>query len=229
MQDWLAQRLVARFLAQAGPAHEVLEIGTGAGRVASAFLERGVSVVGVEPTSALRKETARRCAATDTDAAFVTVEASLPKLDGVKREHFGHVVTFHVVEHAPDPYSAREWFEGIAATLRPGGFALIAAPHAADYGWRFWDCDWSHGWATTPMRIAEMGADTGLRPVRVEVVRGTFSNPGARAALRLGSWLTPTGVVDRACSRVLGTELLGTGLQVALGWRLCWVLFQKPT
>lgn len=219
LHRWNARRLLHHLAATTGldpAASTLLEVGTGTGRIASAA-SGWRHYEGVEPTTTLRELTRERYGVTVHDAALPDLPANLRGFDAA--------VALHVLEHAPDPYAARDWLAAMGDTVRPGGFVLIASPDIRDYRACFWESDWSHGWPTTPYRIADLMNDVGLRPVVVRSMRLGSLSPWNMAGLLAGG-LIPTRPVDALSRRYVGRPL-ATGAKIAALWGLTFVVGQS--
>lgn len=218
LHAWNARRLLHHLRRTTGlpSGSSLLEIGTGTGRVAHAAVEAGWRYEGVEPTDALRERTRAR---------GVTVhDHALPD---VPLTGFDATLALHVLEHATGPYAARDWLANLATTVRPGGYVLICSPDIRDYRHAFWESDWSHGWPTTPHRVADLMVDVGLHPVTVATYRVGSLSPWNYAA-RMAGGLLPTRPTDALTRRLLGRPL-GTGLKIATTWGLTFVVGQTAS
>jgi SAM-dependent methyltransferase len=225
VQNWVAGKIVQNFLLQTGsiPSESsLLEIGAGLGRIAKTCLGmRFKSYSAIEPNPILASETRRA-----TDFKANVVEEYLPKVPSGFEENFDLVLSFHVLEHAPDPYAAHEWVQAMLQMLKPGGYLLVSGPDIRDYKSSFWDSDWSHGYPLTPARVAQIYADLGLEIICVTSLHfgrvGTFS----RVSAHLLSAIIPTRLVDAICVKVVGRPL-ATGVKIALLWGITFVVAKK--
>ncbi len=226
IQDWLARRIVRRFL-KFGKQHDVsvLEIGTGVGRVASQVLARGHSYVGIEPTQSLRLAAVERM--TTQYSKGRVFDSRLPSLHGLTESGFTHVIAVHVLEHAEGSKSAFEWLSAMAEKTASGGVLLIICPNILDFRGYFFDSDWTHGWESTSSRIASMGEDVGLEVLEEMNMRAGFSNPIIKFPLALAGKIFPTDLLNYVSLKSFGLRNFGTGIQTALFWRTCWVVFKK--
>lgn len=215
LHRWNARRLLHHLTATTGLPERasLLEVGTGTGRVASAAVDSGWQYEGIEPTTALREMTAQRYGVTVHDAALPDLP-DLPPFDAT--------LALHVLEHAPDQYAARAWLDAMRGAVRPRGFVLIASPDIRDYRHTFWESDWSHGWPTTPYRVADLMRDVGLEPIVVKTLRLGSLSTWNLAGKALGG-LIPTRPVDALTRRVTGRPL-ATGLKIASLWGLTFVV-----
>ena len=160
-------------------------------------------------------------------------DAALPDLPERLQRGFDAVMTLHVLEHAPDPYAARSWLASMADCLRPaavgvpGGALLIASPDLREYKSAFWESDWSHGWPTTPARIADLMPDVGLEPLVVSDMRFGSLAPWTLPVGRLASAVLPTRPLDAVSRRAFGRPV-ATGLKIATLWGLSFVVGRVP-
>lgn len=216
LHAWNARRLLAHLTRVTGlPAgSSLLEVGTGTGRVARAAVDAGWRYTGVEPAKALRDMTAERVRVPVHDAALPDLPDHLTGFDAC--------MALHVLEHAPDPYAARSWLDAMAATVRPGGVVLICSPDIRDYRHAFYESDWSHGWPTTPQRVADLMRYAGLDVTTAVTYRAGSLSPWNVAAYAAGG-LIPTRPVDAVTRHRLGRPL-ATGGKIALTWGLTFVV-----
>lgn len=232
LHEWNAQRILHLFAATAhlDPVEStLLEIGTGSGRVARAAVAAGWKhYEGVEPTQALRR------LAISHQPGLTLHDAALPELPQTLLGGFDAVMAVHVLEHAPDAYAARSWLAAMAECLKPGspgvlgGALLIASPDLRDYKSTFWEVDWSHGWPTTPARVADLMRDVGLEPFLIRDMRLGSLSPWAYPVGKVASGLLPTRPLDAISRRAVGRPL-ATGLKIALLWGLTFVVGRVPT
>lgn len=223
-QQWLARRLVERFLGDSKPGL-VLEIGTGVGRCAVEISRLGHRYFGVEPTTSLRNATLTRLRASSQSAKVVN--STLPDLAEVAEQEFSHALAINVLEHASSSETALQWINGIARKVKPGGRILIVCPNFLDFEGYFYDVDWTHSWVSTTSRISMIGAEAGLRVVEERDLRGSFSNPIMKTALCVLSWLIPTQLINWVMLQFFNIRNFGTGIQSGLLWRMSWVIFQR--
>ena len=129
------------------------------------------------------------------DSTVVVHQSSLPYLPIELKDSFDAVLTMHVMEHASSLAEARAWVKALAECLRPGGSLVVVAPDVRDYRAGFWDSDWSHGWPTTPGRIAQLVEVIGLEVTTAEVMRLGSLSPWSSLSMLL-SGLIPTRPVN---------------------------------
>ena len=220
---WVATRVLQAFAKESGIRPErsnLLEIGTGSGRIARAALAQGWKYEGVEPTRLFAEATRA------VDPTVVVHQSSLPYLPIELKDSFDAVLTMHVMEHASSPAEARAWVKALAECLRPGGSLVVVAPDVRDYRAGFWDSDWSHGWPTTPGRIAQLVEEIGLEVTTAKVMRLGSLSPWSSLSMLL-SGLIPTRPVNSVILRLMGRPL-GTGIKIALLWGMTFVVARKP-
>jgi hypothetical protein len=222
---WLMNRIVNIFLKNSNDAPNiVLEVGLGVGRAARCFSNRKIRYVGVEPTQSLRM-------AAEENLADVSRDVSIHDLDfsslSLLNEKFDHTFAIHVLEHASNPLEARSWLSSMKNQTKNEGFISIACPNYFSYGKYFYDGDWTHAYPTTPNRLKAIGDDLGLKLIRCEDTRATFSNPVLRLILLVINFFLNTKILNEIGKKLFGVEYLGTGIKVALFWKLSIVTFQK--
>lgn len=223
MHRWVARRTMKEFLRVEGLSASdlnLMEIGTGSGRIASASQQLGfASYLGIEPTRDLAMF-ARETMGLDI------LEESLPNLTNIGNDSHDIVVSLHVLEHAASYADARDWCAEMLRVVRPGGYVLVVTPDLHDWKTFFWSADWSHGWPTTPQRISQVFNDLDA-PI-------CFSGSLHIGSLRLFpavvahalSFLIPTRLVDAITFRIVGRPL-GSGFKQGLLWGMSFVVVTK--
>jgi len=223
LHRWVARRALVSLGVVAGrPAHEcdLLEIGTGTGRVAVAAKALGYrSYVGVEPTPALAQY------ARDLTGATI-LDDRLPDLKSIPDESFDQVFSMHVLEHSSGFVEAREWCEEMLRVTRPGGHVCVVAPDIRDYRTYFWDGDWTHGYPTTPQRVSQIFTDLSYPPIHSGSMHLGGTGGVAAFLAHVGSALVPTRLGDVVSNRIFGRPL-ASGLKIACLWGLTFVVAQK--
>jgi len=119
---WYLAPVVESLLPPLGDETRILDVGCGNGYWAGRFIERGCTVVGVDPSESGIAH-ARRAYG---QARF---EADVVRRDLLQRlgeEPFDVVVSLEVVEHL---YAPRIWAEGCHAALRAGGVLVCSTPY----------------------------------------------------------------------------------------------------
>jgi SAM-dependent methyltransferase len=225
IQKWLVRRTVNKFFCHSDKAPKnVLEIGTGIGRAARCVAERGINYVGIEPTDSLR------LAAIDNLQEF----ASVVKIENLAFEtlhnlptKFDHTFAIHVIEHASSPNQARDWVAAMKNQTNVGGLISVACPNYLSYGKSFYDGDWTHAYPTTLNRLIALGEDLDLKVVYGEDTRATFSNPLIKIFLAVFGLALSTRLLNSLGHKVFNAKYLGTGIKIALFWRLSVVTFQR--
>ena len=223
LHRWVARRALKnfqRFAHRSAEECDLLEIGTGTGRVAIEAIALGYrKYVGVEPTKALASHARQRTGA-------LILEDKLPQLNSVSSGSFDQVFSMHVLEHSAGVSDARAWCEEMLRVTRIGGHVCVVAPDIRDYGSYFWDGDWTHGYPTTPQRISQIFTDLGFAPSFSGSMH--LGRTGGLAAFiaHAGSALTPTRLVDMVTNRIVGRPL-ASGLKIACLWGLSFVVVQK--
>jgi SAM-dependent methyltransferase len=111
---------VQRLLPQLKPESRLLEVGSGSGAFLYAVRPYVKEVIGVEPDSATRAWIQQNLG--------VNMLGEIPQ-DGSEKEAFDVVVSFHVLEHAPDPVG---FLSSLAKVLRPEGELVVEVPNVDD-------------------------------------------------------------------------------------------------
>ena len=222
--QWSNSAILKNFLRQTrGSARDIdlLEISCGRGYVGLASRELGFrSYTGVEPNQKLAQYSRELLGAT-------IHEELLPHLTSLRNESFDLVMSAHVIEHATNPYEARDWCDEMFRVVRPGGFVLIVAPDIVDYKNYFWDTDWSHGYPPTPKRISQMFDDIGLDITFAGKMHLGRTGLGAAVAAHTLSALIPTHLGDTVTARLFGRPLV-SGMKITM-WGLVFVIGRKPS
>jgi len=114
------------------PPGNLLDVGCGRGDIGSAFVARGWTVSGVEPSE---------------DACIAARERDIDAFAGTLEEapfppgHFDAILFQHSLEHVAVP---REDIRRARELLRPGGVLIISLPNFASWQRRRFQADWRH-------------------------------------------------------------------------------------
>jgi len=150
---------------------KILEIGIGKG----IFYEKlkneipMMEYTGIEASNVLFKEAKKK----GINAIKCFVPPFPPRLE---KGSFDLIVMSHVLEHFRDYREVLEVLNGINALLKPNGKLLLFYPCARDYGIDFFDCDYSHSYATTQNRVGDLLFDSGFRVIKQDSYRACFNN-----------------------------------------------------
>jgi ubiquinone/menaquinone biosynthesis C-methylase UbiE len=120
-------RRAAVAAAGAGPGSVVADVGTGSGFVAEAALDAGARVIGIDNSSGMIGEAARRFAGRPFEARSGDA-GRLPLADG----EVDAVLANMFLHHAPDPPAA---IREMARALKPGGTLVITDADSHEYEW----------------------------------------------------------------------------------------------
>ena len=206
----------------------VLEIGTGTGRIAKMLLrtEPRMNYFGVEPASTLRDVTSKSLS--EYEARANVIDSRLPELEDVPIGNFDICLMFHLLEHAPDYYQANAWMASVYSRLKPGGRVIIICPNIFDYKGFFYDVDWSHAYPTTTKRIKDLGIDVGFNINQTLDLRCNSNKIYFKLALRLILLFFPIKSLNRVGEIVFKIPYIGVGIAAAVFWRNSWVVLEKP-
>ena len=111
---------VQRLLPQLTPETRLLEVGSGSGAFLYAVRPYVKEVIGVEPDSATRRWIQQTLG--------IKMLGEIPQ-DGSEKAAFDVAVSFHVLEHAPDPVN---FLSGLRKVLRPEGALAVEVPNVDD-------------------------------------------------------------------------------------------------
>jgi ubiquinone/menaquinone biosynthesis C-methylase UbiE len=172
-------RRAAVAAAGVGPGSVVADVGTGSGFVAAAALDAGARVIGIDNSSGMIGEAARRFAGRSFEARRGDADR-LPLADG----EADAVLANMFLHHAPDPPAA---IREMARALKPGGTLVITDADSHDYEWlRTEQHDRWLGFARAD--VARWFRDAGLEDVAVgdthELCSPT-SSCGVKAAITI--------------------------------------------
>lgn len=165
------------------PLHRVVEIGPGRGPFTRACQERGLTYTAVDANIGLLHE----LPGADGVCSFVP---PLPLRDNVADV----AVANHVIEHAPDLPHAEAMLGEMCRIVRPGGCVALTTPDLLWYGQYFWDCDYSHNFATSARRLYQLFLDQGLEIAALSYVHNHLTGlPGhlAGRAAQLAAYRLP--------------------------------------
>jgi hypothetical protein len=100
------------------------------------------------------------------------------------------------------------------------------SPDIRDYGSFFWDSDWSHGFPTTPNRIAQIMRDQQINVVCEKTMHIGSLNLFSYLIGKFLNLILPTSIGDRITKKIFGRPLV-SGAKIALFWGLTFVIGQK--
>jgi SAM-dependent methyltransferase len=225
IQMWLMSRIVTTFLENSrNVPGNVLEVGCGIGRAGRVIARKGIKYFGVEPTESLRKAAEENLS--DVTRIATVKNFSFETLPMIKQK-FDHAFAIHVIEHASSPLEARNWICAMKEQVEIGGFVSLACPNYFSYGKYFFDGDWTHAYPTTPNRLVSIGHDLDLKLISCKDTRATYSNPLIKALIGVFGLMLSVRIINAFGKRFFGIEYLGTGIKVALFWRLSILTFQR--
>ena len=145
-----------------GPMGQVLDVGTGTGAFADAWLAHagGADRLDLLDMSAPMLQAAQ-CRLTGKAARITTLHTMLGD-PTVPLAAYDVVLCAHVVEHVPDPQQAMQW---LGARLRPGGLLILAVsrPHWCTALIR---ARWGNS-AIAPARVERLLQDAGLQDIAI--------------------------------------------------------------
>lgn len=147
--NWIAS-IVYSFVKS--PIDSVLEIGAGKGSVA-VLLNDHCDYLAVEPSPALCEYLSRK---------FVkSVNAFCPPIpcDDKSKDL---IFSIHVIEHMKDFKAAVNFVSEIHRALKDHGVLILSFPDCRDYGFSFYDTDYSHNFITTLNRMRQLLHDCGF-------------------------------------------------------------------
>jgi SAM-dependent methyltransferase len=144
----------------------ILEIGPGHGAFAKACKSRGFGYECVEANESMADRLRK-------DGFQVTVSTVPPLPEGDKRDV---IVMQHVLEHVCGVEEALGLVRHCAKRLLPGGLLIIVCPDITVMKEDFFDCDYTHCFATSERRLGQLFHDGGFTVVAsgLQNAFGTF-------------------------------------------------------
>ena len=221
LKNWYLRRIFQILLAETNgdvADTSILELGSGRGDVAQLCKNLGFKKYSaIEPNASLAKAT--RSAYGD---GCDVMESYLPAVPAGFEKQFDVVFSLHVLEHAPDPYSAHDWVKAMKAMVKPGGFIVVAGPDFRDY-MHFWDSDWSHGYPLTPNRVVQIFRDQEISVVSSSSLHLGRTNGAWGVVAKFLSVCLPTRPLDAITHKLFGTPMM-TGFKIPLLWGTTFVI-----
>lgn len=159
-QRWMEQAAaytVERVSQLIDPGRRIVEIGPGWGAFGQVCRARRLNYVAIDVNLAIL----RQLAGGDRIRAFAP---PLPLPDDSQ----DIVIANHVLEHAAGLPQAQALLLEMMRIVRPGGGVVITSPDLLWQDDQFWDCDYSHNFATSARRLRQMFVDLGLQVVWLE-------------------------------------------------------------
>lgn len=206
----------------------LLEVGTGSGRMLPIVLNQDIQYVGIEPTASMRMATLQNARKLGIDdSKFRLIDVRLPNVPKELADSFDYVYLSHVLEHASSPHEARIWLENLSKALKKDGYIFVISPNVRDYGWRFWDVDWSHGWPTTPNNISEILEDLNFKILATRSICGWSTSRFIHLLTRVLLLIYPEEFLDWFFKKSIRVDLLGSGFANAFLRRNCYVIAKK--
>jgi SAM-dependent methyltransferase len=164
----LQNKNVAKSLLKKVPVNGlIVEIGIGNGKLAEQIrnISSSVNYIGYEPSASFAEQ--RR-----NDGFFIR-EQFIPPL--VEDDHSVDVIVLHhVFEHLPDLNVSLGALNEFYRVLKDDGYLVIVCPDLLDFGFTFWDSDYTHQFPTTRRRVAQMGEDQGFIVVKQRFIWGAL-------------------------------------------------------
>ena len=143
--------------AEIEPGHRILEIGPGRGAFADICLKEGIEYSAVEANKKMAASLEKR-------GADVTY-AMVPPLPAFGKK-FDVVVMINVMEHMNGMRDALQITQQIREVLKPKGKLVICSPDYLNLRHNFFNCDFSHNYVTTRLRIKQLLVSTGFNNIR---------------------------------------------------------------
>ncbi len=235
LQVILATKLIDKFLKSTSfnpnknsKSANVIEIGSGSGRMLPILHKLGFVYTAVEPTRLMRTELEKVARRSNIEkGVFHIVENSLPNLPNEFENRFDLAIALHVIEHAPNPYNAREWLDEIKRVLKSGGHLLVVTPFFPDYQWRFYDVDWSHSFPTTVNNLREILVDLDFHIIEATTIRGWSSNKLYSVLIGFLLRILPVAPLDYLAKLIFKQELLYSGFSAGFLRRNTFLIARK--
>lgn len=138
----------------------MFEVGPGDGYIAEIARVRGAGYRALERNSRIGESMRSR--------GFDVECVSVPPVPRMK-EASDACFLLHVIEHMGSVGDAASLVQGLRENLRAGGVLVVATPDYASWGYRFFDCDYTHSFPFTRRRLGQL-----LQDHEFEVVEETF-------------------------------------------------------
>ena len=186
-----ARRAARHMFAMAGvaPGSRVLEIGPGRGDFADLCLAQQMHYHAIEPNPELAAALRQRGA-----TVTCTRVPPVPDVEG----QFDLVAMISVMEHMSGMEQALATAQQVRAVLRPGGKFLIHTPDYLSWRAQFFNCDFSHNYVTTRLRLTQLLVNAGYDNPSSCYMSGPFRGLGCLLASSVASHL-PFGALGALC------------------------------
>lgn len=194
LKKYQARRMFDMAAAYLGrDAKSVIEIGPGDGYIAEIAAAGGFRYVAVEGSSKVAEHL--------RGLGYQVVDGLVPPLpDGVPRADCCFLL--HVIEHMRDFREAAQLLAEIGERLNPDGVLVVACPDFVRWGYRFFDCDYTHSTPFTRRRLEALLCEQGFLVRR-------FTR---YSAVAFGAWSLPLGWMARLCYPAFVDDTIGQHL-----------------
>ncbi len=154
------------------PESRVLEIGPGFGYFARVCVERGHCYFAIEPSNSLRRYLS-------SSFGYRLIDSWTPPIP-VKDSSIDLIFANQILEHMPDYTHVLRFLTEVKRVLKPGGIACFMMPDYMFCGRHFFNCDPTHEYILTPLRMERLSKDSGLKIIvnrshALSIKRGWFS------------------------------------------------------
>jgi len=164
----------------------ILEIGPGCGFFAKICTLQKMKYCAVEmnahQTDFLQKE------------GFDVVSATIPPIPAGKPVQL--IWLSHVLEHAASYTEAKAMLSACYDRVDKDGYVVIIGPDIHHWKTEFWDCDWSHGYPTSLIRVEQLLSETGFSVYRSMHHTSSMTNSFFAWAISVLFRLVPMQLLD---------------------------------
>jgi SAM-dependent methyltransferase len=187
-------------MAFVGAPTSILEIGPGDGYIADLARSSGCSYLAIEGSASVSEAIKAK--------GYQVITSMVPPLPETDMVDVCYML--HVIEHMKDVGSAESLLGDIARTLSKNGALVIACPDYIRWGYRFFDCDYTHQLPMTHRRLRQLLENEGYQVS----YQGTYAGPifgWFSVALHWVARLLYPQFLDDVLSRVFPSDIFYRG------------------
>ncbi|MFQ5456759.1 MAG: class I SAM-dependent methyltransferase [Nitrospirota bacterium] len=137
------------------PKSSILDIGPGFGYFARICIENGHDYFAIEPSNSLR-------CYLKSNFGYRLINSWTPPIP-IKDNSLDMLFANQILEHMPDYAHVLKFLMEVKRVLRPGGIACFIVPDYMFCGRHFFNCDPTHEYIFTTLRMERLSKDSGLK------------------------------------------------------------------